>query len=61
MPEPVPVLETLRVCLVNVNVAVTFRAWVMVTEQAPVPVQVPLQPANVEPEVAAAVKATEVL
>jgi hypothetical protein len=42
------------------NVAVTARAWVIDTVQAPVPEQAPLQPANVELLAVAAVKVTEV-
>ena len=40
--------------------AVTDWAALMVTEQAPVPVQAPLQPAKDEPAVAAAVRVTTV-
>jgi hypothetical protein len=43
------------------NVAVTLRAAVIDSTQLPVPVQAPLQPANVEPLAAAAVSVTEVL
>jgi len=42
------------------KVAVTARAWLIVTEQIPVPEQDPLQPANVEPEPAVAVRVTGV-
>ena len=59
VPAPVPALATVRACLVSIKVAVTFWTWVMVTEQAPVPVQAPLQPANVEPAPAVAVNATD--
>ncbi len=38
------------------KVAVTVLAALIVTEQAPVPVQAPLQPVNVEPVAAAAVR-----
>jgi len=41
-----------------VNVAVTLVAALTVTAQVPVPVQAPLQPENVEPEAAAAVRVT---
>ena len=43
-----------------VKVAVTDLAADMVTEQVPVPVQLPLQPAKVEPVAGAAVKVTTV-
>ncbi len=46
--------------MIVLNVAVTFCAWVMVTVHAPVPLHGPLQPANVEPALAAAVNVTEV-
>ena len=42
------------------NVAVTLRAAVNDVTQVPVPVQMPLQPANVEPLAAAAVSVTDV-
>jgi hypothetical protein len=42
------------------KVAVTDRAWLIVTVQAPVPVQSPLQPANVEPAAAVGVSVTTV-
>ena len=40
------------------NVAVTVLAAFIVTEQAPVPVQAPLQPVNVEPVDGVAVRVT---
>ena len=40
------------------NVAVTLRAWVMLTVQVPVPVQAPVHPAKVEPVPAAAARVT---
>jgi hypothetical protein len=43
------------------NVAVTFRAAVIANVQLAVPVHAPLQPAKVEPVVAAAVRVTETL
>ena len=42
------------------NVAVTARAAVIDTVQAPVPLHAPLQPAKVEPLAAAAVRVTDV-
>ena len=42
------------------NVAVTLRAAVIDVAQVPVPVQAPLQPANVEPLAAEAVSVTDV-
>jgi hypothetical protein len=43
------------------NVAVTERAWLIVTAQDPVPEQAPLHRVNVEPVEAAAVRVTLVL
>ena len=40
------------------NVAVTLRAWVMLTVQVPVPEHDPLQPVKVEPVVGVAVRVT---
>ena len=61
-PEPDPVFETVNVCVGTVlNVAVTDRAWLIVTWHCPVPEQPsPLQPANTEPSAAVAVKVTTV-
>ncbi len=42
------------------KVAVTFCAAFVVTVHVPVPEHAPLQPVNVEPDAAAAVRATEV-
>ena len=49
--KPLEVIEKL---------AVTARAELIVTVQAPVPVQLPLQPVKVEPATGAAVKVTMV-
>jgi hypothetical protein len=47
MPNPVPSRETPKDQLLRrLNVAVTFRAWVMLTTHVPSPVQAPLHPAN---------------
>ena len=59
VPVPVPVLYTSSVLTGRaLNVAVTAFAALIVTEQAPVPVQAPLHPANVESVAAAAVSVT---
>ena len=58
VPFPVPAPVTLTV--VGLNVAITDWAEFMVTEQAPVPVQAPLQPAKAEPAFAACVSTTVV-
>jgi hypothetical protein len=42
------------------KLALTLRAALIVTEQGPVPEHTPLQPVNVEPEVAVAVRTTTV-
>jgi hypothetical protein len=60
VPVPVPAFATLRVCGSRLKVAVTDLAALMVTEQAPVPVQAPLQPAKTEPAVAAWLRVTTV-
>ena len=61
VPAPVPAFVTLSAKVaVLLKVAVTARAAVIDTVQAPVPVHAPLQPANVEPLAAAAVSVTEV-
>ncbi len=64
VPVALPTFATVRVYVVWTgcvpNVAVTLRAAVMLTVHGPVPVQAPLQPANVEPVPAAAVRVTAV-
>jgi hypothetical protein len=63
---PLPVPATLTVSAwgitgggVKVKVAVTLRAWVILTVQEPVPLHPsPLQPTNVDPLAAAAVNVT---
>ncbi len=60
-PVPVPTSVTVKAnctAVVVLNVAVTARAWLIVTEQLPVPEQAPVQPANVAPCVGVAVNAT---
>ena len=59
VPLPVPALVTVRVGF-RVKVAVTDFAALMVTWQAPVPVQAPLQPVKVDPALAALVRVTTV-
>jgi hypothetical protein len=55
-------LLTLRVKVVGAELKVAVTDWsaFMVTEQAAVPVQAPLQPVNVEPEAGVAVRSTTV-
>jgi hypothetical protein len=62
VPVPAPLLATVRVKGPGfaVKFALTDFAASMVTLQAPVPLQAPLQPANVEPESGTAVKLTTV-
>jgi len=60
LPLPVPSLPTVNKYWSRVNVAVTFRAAVMLTTHWPVPVQVPSQPVKVEPVPALAVRVTDV-
>src|SRR5690349_2458055 len=61
VPVPVPAFVTVNANVVAelFNVAVTARAAVIDTVQAPVPVQAPDQPANVEPGSAAGVSGTD--
>lgn len=61
VPVPVPAFatESAKVVAELLNVAVTIRVAVIDTVQAPVPVHAPLQPANVEPELAAGVSVTD--
>src|SRR5688500_685564 len=55
--EPLPTRGTVSVCVALANVAVTVTAAVIGTVHGAVPVQVaPLQPVNVEPAAATAVK-----
>jgi hypothetical protein len=60
VPVPVPLLATVRVKGPGfaVKLALTDFAASMVTLHAPVPLQAPLQPANVEPESGVAVRFT---
>ncbi len=59
MPEPAPLLATDSVHT-GTNVAVTERAWLIVTAHAPVPEQAPDHPVKREPADADAVKVTAV-
>ncbi len=59
VPVPVPNFETVSASC-GVKVAVTFSAALMVTLQAPVPVQAPLQPVNTEPAAGVAARLTTV-
>jgi hypothetical protein len=61
VPLPAPTFVTVCVMVFRLKVAVTVVAVVTVTKQEPVPVQPPpLQPANVEPPAAVAVRVTGV-
>ncbi len=62
VPVPVPAFATVRVYVTGLRLKVAVTDWtaLIVTEQAPVPVQAPLQPAKVEPAVAAWVRVTTV-
>jgi hypothetical protein len=62
VPVPLPARVTVAVNVVVpdvLNVAVTARATVIETVHVLVPVQAPLQPANVDPPAAAAVSVTD--
>ncbi len=59
VPLPAPNGETVSVKS-GVKVAVTFWAALMVTLQAPVPVQAPLQPVNTDPAAGVAARLTTV-
>ena len=60
-PLPVPVLVTVSLGRGSVKVAVTVRAWSMVTVHGLVPLQPPpLQPVKTAPPVGSAVSLTEV-
>jgi hypothetical protein len=61
VPLPVPALLTVRLNCCTAKLAVTLVAALMVTLQVPVPEQPPpLQPLNVDPPLAAAVRVTTV-
>lgn len=60
VPLPVPAGVTVRGNVPRVNVAVTVSAEFIVTEQVPVPLQAPLQPANADPLAGTAVSVTGV-
>jgi hypothetical protein len=59
VPEPVPLLATVSVTGARLKVAVTVVAALTVTAQVPVPVQAPLQPANVEPAAGVAARVND--
>ena len=59
VPVPDPVLVTVNVYTLTLNVAVTLLEAFMVTTQVPMPVQSPDQPPNVELPAAAAVSVTD--
>jgi hypothetical protein len=60
VPPPVPVLVTLKLYWILVNVAVTEAAALIVTLQLPVPVHAPLQPVKVDAPSGEAVSVTTV-
>jgi hypothetical protein len=61
VPLPVPMLVTVRAAVFGgaVKVADTVCGAFITTTQEPIPVQPPVQPANVEPDVPLAVRVTE--
>jgi hypothetical protein len=59
VPVPVPAFTTVRVWL-SLKVAATDLAALMVTVQAPVPVQAPLHPVNTDPAAAVLFRVTTV-
>jgi hypothetical protein len=61
MVPPVDVTEVDTVKALSAKVAVTLRAWDMVTVQFPVPVHDPDHPEKVEPADCVAVRVTTVL
>src|SRR3954452_21310792 len=58
VPDPLPDLATVSARVCSVNVAVTARAWSIVTVQPPVPVHAPLQPLKSEPVTGVGVRVT---
>src|SRR4051812_11802449 len=60
VPDPLPDVATVRARVCSVNVAVTERAWSIVTVQPPVPVHAPLQPPKSEPVAGVGVSVTRV-
>jgi hypothetical protein len=57
---PEPDFVTVSAWVMTANVAVTVRAWLIVTVHAPVPVHAPVQPVNVLPVAAVPVSVTDV-
>jgi hypothetical protein len=60
VPEPVPVFATASVYVTRLKTAVTDLAAVMLTRQAPVPVQAPLHPAKEDPPAGLSLRVTVV-
>ena len=60
MPLPEPAVVTVSEYMARANDAVTDRRALIVTWQAPVPVQAPLQPAKTEPPPGVGVRVTTV-